>query len=228
MSNSALIQSSLAKKYWMAATGLFLCLFLVGHLAGNLQLLISGEEGLLQFNEYAKFMTSNPVVMILSYLTYISILFHAIDGFVLTVQNRKARPKNYAYSKPSENSLWTSRNMALLGTIILVFIILHMRQFWYVMHWGPIGVDSAGNKDLYTVTITAFTDGTFGLLYTIGYVVAMVAIALHLSHGFQSAFQSLGLRTDKLKKAIIIVGYIFAMLIPLLFAIIPVYIHLTH
>jgi len=228
MSNSALIQSSLAKKYWMAATGLFLCLFLVGHLAGNLQLLISGEKGLLGFNEYAKFMTSNPAVKILSYLTYISILFHAIDGIVLTVQNRRARPKNYAYSKPSANSLWTSRNMGILGTLILIFIILHMRQFWYVMHWGPVGVDSVGNKDLYTVTITAFTDGTFGLIYTIGYVIAMIALALHLSHGFQAAFQSLGLRTDKLKKAIFTAGYIFAILIPLLFAIIPVYIHLTH
>src|SRR5690606_28957963 len=123
MSNSALIQSSLATKYWMAATGLFLCLFLIGDLAGGLQLLASGEEALLAFNEYAKFMTTNPAVKILSYLTYISILFHAIDGIVLTVQNRRARPKGYAYSKPSANSLWTSRNMALLGTIILVFII---------------------------------------------------------------------------------------------------------
>ena len=227
MSNSALIQSSLAKKYWMAATGLFLVLFLIGHLAGNLQLLVSGEEGLLAFNEYAKFMTTNPVVKILSYLTYLSILFHVIDGIMLTIQNKKARPTNYAYSKPSANSLWTSRNMALLGTIILIFIILHMRQFWFVMHWGPIGVDSAGNKDLYTVTMTAFTDGTFGLIYTLGYVIAMVAIGLHLSHGFQSAFQSLGLRTDKLKKTIFTVGYIIAVSIPLLFAIIPVYIHLT-
>ena len=227
MSNSALIQSSLAKKYWMAATGLFLILFLIGHLAGNLQLLVSGEEGLLAFNEYAKFMTTNPVVKILSYLTYLSILFHVIDGIMLTIQNKKARPTNYAYSKPSANSLWTSRNMALLGTIILIFIILHMRQFWFVMHWGPIGVDSAGNKDLYTVTMTAFTDGTFGLIYTLGYVIAMVAIGLHLSHGFQSAFQSLGLRTDKLKKTIFTVGYIIAVSIPLLFAIIPVYIHLT-
>ena len=126
MSNSALIQSSLAKKYWMAATGLFLCLFLIGHLAGNLQLLIPGEEGRLQFNAYAQFMTSNIAVMILSYLTYISIIFHAIDGIVLSVQNKKARPLDYAYSRPSRNSLWTSRNMGILGTLILVFIIIHM------------------------------------------------------------------------------------------------------
>lgn len=228
MSNSALIKSSLAKKYWMAATGLFLCIFLIGHLAGNLQLLMSGEEALLQFNDYAKFMTSNPAIKILSYLTYASLLFHAIDGIALTVQNNKARPKNYAYSKPSANSMWTSRNMGILGTIILVFIVLHMSQFWYVMHWGEIGVDSAGNKDLYTVVITAFTDGTFGLIYTIGYVLSMAAVAFHLSHGVQAAFQSLGLKTDKLRGAIKTVGYLFAIIVPLLFAVIPVYIHITH
>lgn len=227
MSRSALIQSSLAKKYWMAATGLFLVLFLIGHLAGNLQLLIPGEEGKLQFNAYAQFMTSNALVMILSYLTYISIIFHAIDGLVLTIQNKKARPIDYAYSRPSRNSLWTSRNMGILGTLILVFIIIHMAQFWYVMHWGPIGTDSAGNKDLHTVVVTAFTDGTFGLIYTIAYVVAMAVVGLHLSHGFQSAFQSLGLRTDKIKKALFTVGYLFAIIVPLLFAIIPVYIYIT-
>lgn len=227
MSNSALIQSSLAKKYWMAGTGLFLCLFLIGHLAGNLQLLVPGEEGRLQFNAYAEFMTSNPAVKILSYLTYFSILFHAIDGIVLTIRNNKARPKNYSYSKPSANSLWSSRNMGILGTIILVFIIIHMRSFWYEMHWGAIGTDTAGNKDLYTVVMKSFTDGTYGLIATIGYVLAMIAIGFHLSHGVQSAFQSLGLRTDKIKKGLFTVGYIFAIVIPLLFAIIPVYIYLT-
>ncbi len=227
MSNSALIQSSLAKKYWMAATGLFLCLFLIGHLLGNLQLLIPGDEGMLQFNAYAHFMTTNPLVKILSYITYASIIFHSIDGLVLTIQNNKARPKNYAYSKPSANSPWTSRNMGILGTIILVFIIIHMRSFWYVMHWGPIEMDPNGNKDLYTVTVTAFRDGTYGLISTIAYVLAMLAVAFHLSHGVQSAFQSLGLRTNKVKNALKMVSYGFAIIVPLLFAVIPVYIYLT-
>ena len=92
MSKSVLLNSSIAKKYWLALTGLFLCLFLAGHLAGNLQLFIPGEAGRLQFNEYALFMTTNPAVKVLSYVTYFSILFHAIDGILLTVQNRKARP----------------------------------------------------------------------------------------------------------------------------------------
>jgi len=227
MSSSALLKSSLAKKYWMAATGLFLCLFLIGHLAGNLQLFMTGEEGQLQFNAYAKFMTSNPAVKILSYLTYFSILFHAIDGILLTRKNMSARPKNYAYSKPSANSHWTSRNMGILGTIILVFIVVHMSNFWYEMHWGEIGVDSAGNKDLHSVVMAAFTDPSIGLVYTIGYALAMLAVGFHLFHGVKSAFSSLGLKTKKVEGTIKVLGYAFAFVVPALFASIPIYIYLT-
>src|SRR4051812_17301329 len=109
MAKSALLKSSLAKKYWMALTGLFLCLFLVGHLAGNLQL-IFGDA--LQFNQYALFMTSNPAVKLLSYLTYISIVFHSVDGILLAIQNRKARPIAYAYERQEANTNFSSRNMA--------------------------------------------------------------------------------------------------------------------
>src|SRR5215471_8977039 len=119
MAKSAFLKSSIAKKYWMALTGLFLCLFLVGHLAGNLQLLV--KDNALNFNKYALFMTSNPAVKILSYVTYFSIIFHAIDGIMLTIQNKKARPVGYAKENPSANSSMASRNMAVLGSLILVF-----------------------------------------------------------------------------------------------------------
>ena len=99
MSSSGILKSSLAKKYAMALTGLFLCSFLVGHLLGNLQLFVPGVEGQTAFNEYALFMTTFPLVKILSYLTYASVLFHVVDGFVLVVQNRKARPARYAVEK---------------------------------------------------------------------------------------------------------------------------------
>lgn len=220
---TGLFGSSLARKYWMAATGLFLCLFLVGHLAGNLQLFISGEAGQLKFNEYAKFMTTNPAVKILSYVTYLSILLHAIDGIVLTRQNRAARPVDYAYNKPGENSSWASRSMMLLGTITLVFIILHMRAFWYEMHWGEIGTDANGNRDLWTVTATAFQQWWVVVIY----VLAMGAIAFHLNHGFQSAFQSLGINHPKYTPLIKKIGTGFSIIVPLLFAAIPVYLFIT-
>jgi succinate dehydrogenase / fumarate reductase cytochrome b subunit len=145
MAKSALLKSSIAKKYWMALTGLFLCLFLAGHLAGNLQLIFSDA---LHFNQYALFMTSNPAVKLLSYLTYISILFHAVDGFLLTYQNIKARPIGYAKNNPSKNSSISSRNMAVLGTLILVFIVTHMVNFWAKMHFDE-------NMPLQTVTVDA-------------------------------------------------------------------------
>ncbi len=229
MSNSALLKSSLAKKYWMSLTGLFLCLFLIGHLAGNLQLLLSfGAEARDQFNGYAVFMTTNPLVKILSYLTYFSILFHAVDGILLAVQNAKARKVKYAYSKPSANSTWMSRNMAMLGTLILAFIIMHMAQFWGVMHFGHLPtyqLDGKEMKDLYSLVIYFYGDKSLGLVWSFVYLIGLIALSLHLMHGFQSAFQSVGLRHAKYTSLIKKVGMGFAVLVPLLFAIIPFYIH---
>ncbi len=257
MSNSALIKSSLAKKYWMAFTGLFLCLFLIGHLVGNFQLFIEGYVGKLQFNEYAVFMTTNPAVKLLSYVVYLSIIFHAIDGLVLTIHNSKARPQGYVKTKPSANSIWSSRNMGILGTIILAFIVFHMQDFWFEYKFGEMPymtsedgsaillktgeevmgasvnadfnvVDLNGKvlgpamKDLHEEVIVAFQEWWIVLLYVLG----VVAIAFHLWHGFQSAFTSLGLKTPKVESTIKMAGYGFAVLVPLAFAIIPIYIYL--
>lgn len=247
--------TSLGKKYFMALTGLFLCIFLIGHLSGNLQLFLQGYEGKLQFNEYAVFMTTFPAVKVLSYLTYFSILFHVIDGVLLTLQNRKARPKGYAYSRPDKNTQWPSRNMAILGTLVLLFLVMHMAQFWARYHWdgempymteeestnpllrdGTVVIDGtvkdaivydatgkeAGPvmKDLHGQVEAAFSQPLFVVLYLIG----LVALALHLWHGFSSAFQSLGLNHPVYTPVIKKVGYLFAVVIPLGFAAIPVFI----
>ena len=195
---------------------------MIGHLVGNLQLLLPPDEALVVFNEYARFMTTNPLIKILSYLTYFSILFHAVDGILLVIQNKKARPVQYAYNKPSANSSWASRNMGLLGAVVLFFIIVHMRSFWYEMHFGSIALDVNGNKDLYTITTAAFQE----LWYVVMYVICMIAIAFHLSHGFASAFQSIGANHAKYTPVIKKVGAAFGILIPLAFAIIPVFLYL--
>jgi succinate dehydrogenase / fumarate reductase cytochrome b subunit len=211
----------------MSLTGLFLCTFLIVHLLGNLQLMGNSVESQLSFNEYAHFMTTFPLIKIVSYLLYFSILFHAVWGIMLEVQNRKARPVKYAYNKPSTNSIWASRNMGLLGTIILVFIVTHMYNFWYVMHFGDIGLDSNGNKDLYTVVVDFFRAPVWGAVGVAFYVIAMVAMGIHLHHGFQSAFQTLGLNHPKYNPLIKSVGYLFSLVLPALFALIPVVIILT-
>ncbi|CAM3467568.1 Succinate dehydrogenase (Or fumarate reductase) cytochrome b subunit, b558 family [Flavobacterium longum] len=281
MAKSALLKSSLAKKYWMALTGLFLCLFLLGHLAGNLQLIFSDAD---HFNQYALFMTSNPAVKALSYLTYFSILFHAVDGIMLAYQNAKARPVRYAKEKPETNTKWASRNMAVLGTLILIFIVTHMVNFWARMHFDKnmplqklaieremmpgmpkitqefyittgVGQDrylpvqtvdgknvvlegttfytltpkkikiAEGYKDLYKITIDFFKDAKYGLLFTILYVVSMIVLAFHLNHGFASAFQSMGWNHPKYNGMIKSFGTFFSIVVPLLFAAIPLYIH---
>ena len=111
--------------------------------------------------------------------------------------------------------------MTLLGIITLVFIIIHLKSFWYEMHWGAIGNDSSGNKDLHTIVIAAFKQWWYVLLY----VVSMIALAYHLVHGFQSAFQTLGITHPKYTPIIKGLGMMFSIVVPLLFAIIPVYIY---
>jgi succinate dehydrogenase / fumarate reductase cytochrome b subunit len=203
----------------MALTGLFLCLFLVIHLAGNLQLLDASPEGRLKFNAYAKFMTTFPLIKVVSYLLYFSILFHAFDGILLAMQNRQARPTRYVKEKPSANRTWYSGQMALLGTLLLVFIVMHMKHFWYEMHWGGLPVDADGNTDLFTVVATAFQQP----LYVVFYVVAMAVLGFHLLHGFQSAFQSLGLNHPRYTPIIKNLGVFFGVVVPILFALIPVW-----
>ena len=126
--------SSIGKKVLMSLTGLFLCTFLLVHLVGNLQL-FKDDDGY-AFNKYAVFMTTFPLIKIVSYANYALILFHAFWGLYLEYQNRKARPVRYAVVNNS--SSFSSRNMAILGTILLVYIVVHMSDFWYKFHNEPL------------------------------------------------------------------------------------------
>jgi len=246
--------SSLGKKLIMALSGLFLCSFLIVHLIGNTQLFYQ-DEGL-AFNKYAVFMTSNPLIEIVSYGLYAFILLHAFDGLYLAYKNRRARP--VGYKKMDNSSRWEARNMGILGTILLIFIAVHLSNFWWDYRFGYVpykkytedistgqlvssqdlpadyavkrriveDLDEAkGQKitivrDLYKKVEYGFANPLIVLLY----VVAMGALAYHLLHGFQSAFQTLGLNHPKYNPLIRWVGAgIFAILIPLGFAALPIY-----
>jgi len=212
-----LLSSTLGKKLIMALTGLFLISFLIIHLIGNLQLL--HDDGGRAFNIYAKFMTSNPLIKTVSYLLYTSILVHALWALFLSLQNRKARGGSYAITNKS--SEWSSRNMGILGTIILIFTVIHMRQFWAEMHWGSVPMatyDGVEVKDLYAIVFFAFEQPVYVILY----VVCMAALAFHLWHGFSSAFQTLGLNHLKYNGVINFVGRTLAIVIPAAFAWIPI------
>tara|TARA_B100000700_G_scaffold116349_1_gene130930 strand:+ start:173 stop:844 length:672 start_codon:yes stop_codon:yes gene_type:complete len=215
--------STIFRKTLAGLSGLFLVLFLLGHLLGNLQLFISGETGQKQFNEYALFMTTNPAVKILSVLTYSSIILHTILTLFLVFQSSNARDVKYLQSSGNANSTWGSKNMAFLGTLILVFIVIHMKSFWYEMHFGVIGLDPWGNKDLHTVTVTAFNE----LWYVLFYVLSMVVLAIHLKHGVESVFQTLGIKTRRYVSLIHKAAYGFALIVPATFASIPIYLYVT-
>src|SRR3546814_13942781 len=124
-----LLYSSLWKMLVMNLTVLFLFTILIGHLIGNLQL-FDDDQGK-AFNDYAYFMTHFTPIKIVSYLLYASIVIHAVYALIVTIQNKKARPVGYAVYHGSANSAWNSRNMGILGTILLVFIVTHMSNFWW-------------------------------------------------------------------------------------------------
>jgi succinate dehydrogenase / fumarate reductase, cytochrome b subunit len=212
------LSSTLGRKLLMALTGLFLILFLVVHLAGNLQLMKSDDGR--AFNVYAHFMTTNPVIMVISYVNYAFILLHVIWAIILSVRNRSARgPEGYAVNKNSSH--WTSRNMGILGTFILIFLVIHLRGFWYQMHWGGIptaNYDGTDYKNLFAVVDAAYSEPWYVVLY----VVSMLLLAFHLYHGFGSAFQTLGVNHPKYNPIIRFIGVAFAILVPALFALIPI------
>lgn len=246
------LSSSLGKKLIMSLTGLFLCTFLVVHLIGNLQLF--KDDAGLAFNKYAVFMTTFPPIKIVSYLLYASIVIHAIYALVLSLKNKAARPVAYKQYNGNANSKWNSRNMGILGTVLLVFIVTHMQNFWWKYHNDQVpyieyksdlktgqliesrelsadefkvysvqeenGIETVQARDLYKQVDFAFEN--IGLVAL--YVIAMVALAFHLIHGFQSAFQTVGFDHRKYIPIVRFLGvWIFGVIIPLLFALLPLY-----
>lgn len=219
--------STIFRKTIASLSGLFLIVFLLGHLIGNLQLFIPGEIGKTQFNKYALFMTTNPIVFALSITTYTSILIHIILTIYLAILSKRARPVKYYNQSTSVSSSWSSRNMTILGIILLFFMIVHMKSFWYEMHFGQMPYqilkDGTKIKDLHQITTEAFKNGWYSLFY----IACMLSLGFHLFHGIQSGFQTIGLKTRKYSLFLNYFGYTIAILIPLTFASIPTYIYLT-
>lgn len=212
------LTSSLGQKLVMSLTGLFLVTFLIIHLVGNLQLL-AGDGGE-AFNIYADFMTSNPLIKSVSFLLYGSILLHAVQGLAIWITNKNAKGKTYAV-QTKDNASFASKNMAWLGIIITVFLLLHLYQFWLKMKMGwtqMVTYDGVEVKDLYSIVAEAYSSP----VYVIIYVISMIVVGLHLSHGIQSGFQTLGLNHKKYTPAIQFVGNALAVVLALGFAIIPV------
>ena len=218
----------------MGLTGLFLIVFLVVHLIGNL-LMLSGPVA---FNQYAEFMATSPLIRASEFILFGGLIFHIVDGLMLKMQNAKARPIGYAVSSGSKNASWFSKNMALTGTILLIFLILHLISFFLKARFGvevSFGVDTGKWEGPWVGTAEYGLDPEhpyslwhksawlFSIpWYSILYIVSMVVVMMHLLHGFQSAFQTLGLTHPKYTPLIKAVGYGYAVLIPLGYSAIPI------
>jgi len=217
------LTSGLGRKVIMSLTGIFLILFLLVHLVGNLQLLKS--DGGDAFNVYSQFMAHNPLIQLVSKGNFFFILLHITVAISLYVKNRMARPIGYKVSAGSANSSWASRSMSLLGILIFIFILIHLKGFWYNFKFGVVPttmVDGLEMHDAYTWVLDAYTNPLISTFY----VISMIVLGFHLWHGFSSAFQSLGLNHVKYTGFIKVLGKLYAIIIPALFAIIPIYLYL--
>jgi len=201
-------------------TGLFLCSFLVVHLVGNLQLF--KDDGGNAFNIYSHFMASNPIIRTMEIVLVLGFGFHIYEALVLTRRNQSVRKVAYAYNRPQDNSNWSSRNMGLLGTVILVFLIIHLYNFFWRARFGEpnlIDIEGTGYDDLYSVVVQSFQIWWYVLIY----VLAQIALGFHLYHGFQSAFHTLGLNHKKYTPFIQKFGLFFSIVVCGGFAAMPLY-----
>lgn len=215
--------SSLGRKYVMALTGLFLISFLVVHLSGNLLSLI--PDGGLTFNAFTHFMETNLVIKVMEYVLFAGFIIHILQSVVVTLINQRARPSKYAVNAGSASSTWASRNMGILGTIIFIFLVIHLRDFFFELKLGDdeLGLDASGNVNLYKEVVE-----TFAMLpYTALYIVAMFGLGFHLWHGFASSFRSLGLMHSKYTPAIVFIGKLYTIIVTAGFIIIPLYWYLV-
>jgi succinate dehydrogenase / fumarate reductase cytochrome b subunit len=182
---AAVLSSSLAKKYTMALSGLFLIVFLLEHLYTNL-LLYAGDGGI-KFNEASHEMTSSLFIRIVEFVLFAALILHVVQATLLTQQNAKARPIKYAVSAVNETSNWFSRNMGLTGSLILFFIVVHLYNFFVPYRiTGEVG--DGQEYTLAQCVVAALRNEVYAGIY----LVSVIFLGFHLNHGFQSAFQTLG------------------------------------
>ena len=217
---SGFLYSSIGKKVVMGLTGLFLIAFLLVHCFINS--LIFFNDGGLTFNIGADFMAHNWLIRAGESVLFAGLIIHVFQALVLTLENKKARPVGYAQINGAANSSWYSRSMGLLGTLLLIFLIIHLAHFWVKSRFtGLPGEDANGNENLYAVMQTTFTQ----LWVVVLYCLSMISLAYHLMHGFQSAFQTLGLNHKKYTPLIKKTGLAFSIIIPVIFALMPITMH---
>tara|TARA_R110002050_G_scaffold221441_1_gene357263 strand:+ start:37997 stop:38599 length:603 start_codon:yes stop_codon:yes gene_type:complete len=197
----------------MAITGSFLVVFLIVHLTINLFLFVGPEL----FNEGSEFMATNPLIQVMQYVLAAGFIVHIVMGIKLTLQNKAARSVAYAYENAAANSTWASRNMIYTGGLVLVFLVLHMRHFFYELKFTDNVTDD------YVLVTSLFSIW----YYALGYVLAFIGLGIHLNHGFQSAFQTIGWKNSQWKGLMQTVGTVYSAIVAIGFSAIAIYFFLN-
>ncbi|RTY95762.1 succinate dehydrogenase cytochrome b subunit [Flavobacterium sp. GT3R68] len=221
MAKSAVLKSSIARKVTMALSGLFLIVFLAQHFFIN-SLSVFGPDA---FNEVSHFMGYNPLVQyIVQPILIFAVVFHFIMGFVLDFQNRSSRPIAYAKYNGAVSASWASRNMIISGSVVLAFIALHLYDFWFPeMVYKYVDASPLEATRYYPELVHKFVSPVRTGLYCLSFVL----LALHLWHGFNSSFQSVGFN-NKYSKSLHTLGYAFAIVVPVGFIFIALFHHFNH
>lgn len=210
---SRALNSSIGKKFVMAVTGVCLLLFLIIHLINNLTLFAGPEL----FNTVVKNLeTIKPFVRVIELILVVIFVLHIFNGFRLWRENKKARPVNYTVNASSKNSDLFSRTMFVSGSIIFIFLVIHLRTFWVSVNLGhPL----AESHNYYQIVAEAFQSPLYSALY----VVAILLLGFHLNHGFQSVFQTFGWNHKKYFPIVEKLGFIYTLIMVIGFGSIPLY-----
>jgi len=221
MAESSMLKSSIAKKVAMALSGLFLISFLSLHFFINFISVIDQDT----FNEFSHFMGNNGLIQfVMQPVLIIGVVFHFVMGFVLELKNRSARPISYAKYNGAANSSWASRNMIISGLVVLAFLGLHFYDFWIPeMVYKYIAVNPIDETRYFTELVHKFESPVRTGLYCLSFLL----LSLHLWHGFNSSFQSVGFN-NKFSKSLHKLGYAFAIVVPFGFIFIALFHHFNH
>ncbi|MBV9988736.1 MAG: succinate dehydrogenase cytochrome b subunit [Chitinophagaceae bacterium] len=207
--------SSVGKKLVMGFTGIFLILFLIIHVGLN-ACIWAGDNGVM-FTQAAHFMGGNWVPRVLEIGLFAGLLLHIIQGYMLSFSNQSKRSQGYAVDFGNRGSKWYSRSMGLLGTIILLFLVVHISDFWLPNRVSQ-GFLLGPEINLFDKMRVEFSELWVVILYVLG----CLSLGYHLAHGFQSAFRTIGVHNKKYNTLLSTIGYAFAIIVPLAFAMMPV------
>lgn len=222
--------SSIGRKLVMGLTGISLILFLVVH-AGLNACIWANDQGEM-FNKAAHFMGSTIVIRILEIGLFAFFFIHIIQGYVLTAYNQSKRNQGYAVNYGNKGSKWYSRSMGLLGTLLLLFLIMHIYHFWTPSRLGgianihelqPVQYDNQEYHNLYAEMLMVFQNNP---LIVALYVLGCISLGYHLAHGFQSAFRTLGVHNKRYNQMLSSFGFGFSIIVPLVFAMMPISMYL--